>query len=29
MEEKLKSTGKGCLVYIQPINILLHQSGKK
>ena len=29
MEEKLKSTGKGCLVYIQPINILLHQSGKR
>jgi len=29
IEEKLKSTGKGCLVYQQPIEIKLHQSGKK
>lgn len=29
LEEKIKMTGKGCLVYTQPIDIKLHQSGKK
>lgn len=28
IESELKELGKGCLVYILPINILLHQSGK-
>lgn len=29
IEEKIKAVGKGCLVYLQPIEIKLHQSGKK
>ncbi len=29
IEDKIKSTGKGCLIYIQPIEVLLYQSGKK
>ena len=29
MEEKIKTLGKGCLVYTQPIDIKLHQCGKK
>lgn len=29
IEEKIKTTGKGCLIYMQPIDIKLHLSGKK
>ncbi|VBB48357.1 conserved hypothetical protein [uncultured Paludibacter sp.] len=29
IENELKALGKGCLVYMIPINVLLHQSGKK
>ena len=29
VEEKIKTSGKGCLVYLQPIEIKIHQSGKK
>ncbi|MHB9055828.1 MAG: DUF190 domain-containing protein [Paludibacteraceae bacterium] len=29
IENKIEKSGKGCLIYIQPIDIKLHQSGKK
>ena len=29
IENDIKAMGKGCLIYIQPIEIKLHQSGKK
>ncbi len=29
IEKDVKAMGKGCLIYMQPINVKIHKSGKK